>query len=401
MEAIVQSEDYLTQLRVLMEPKENLKQHGFITQPLTEEELLLKRRCLGCKKAMSQLRGRERKDPGIAVSAHAANNGTGSLPATEAAALVLATPVAAATEVAENQSIDPAKPAPVPRFKCKFHPGEVVDKYWTCCDQHCTADPCSGAHFHDPQDESLVKLVQHHQLYHTPIVHGRVGRQDIRAAVALDCEMGTAKTGDSELIKLTLIDYFTGEILIDKIVEPDVPLQHLNTKWSGVTWGQVRAAQRKRTSLQAPAGARRALWKFVGPETIVVGHGVHNDFKSLKWIHEHVVDSFIIEFKIKKRIDEQEKKAQEEAIAKAKADGTCVEPVKEDAVPTEAANGGAAPAQKKRKRKGGNLSLRGLAERRLNRKIQLGEGKTGHDSVEDTFATRDLVHWHITHPGAE
>jgi hypothetical protein len=47
---ITLSEDYLKQLQVLVEPKENLRQHGFATKPLTDEELLLKRRCLGCGK---------------------------------------------------------------------------------------------------------------------------------------------------------------------------------------------------------------------------------------------------------------------------------------------------------------------------------------------------------------
>ncbi|KAL1597033.1 hypothetical protein SLS60_008615 [Paraconiothyrium brasiliense] len=231
----------------------------------------------------------------------------------------------------------------------------------------------------------------------------RLGKgQDIRAAVALDCEMGTAESGDTELIKVTLIDYFTGDVLVNNIVEPDVPLRHLNTRFSGVTWGQMRAAQRKRTSLNATNGARQAIWRFVGAQTIVVGHGVSNDLRSMKWIHEQVVDSLVIEFNIKKRREEKEKKAEEEAIAKAKAAGTYVEPVKETLVPGQSVNAAAGlPAPKKKNRKGGDLSLKTLALKRLGRKIQLGEGTTGHDSLEDAIAARDLVHWHISNPGAE
>lgn len=214
--------------------------------------------------------------------------------------------------------------------------------------------------------------------------------------------MGTAESGDTELIKVTLIDYFTGEILVNNIVEPDVPLRHLNTRFSGITWAQMRAAQRKRTSLKATAGARNAIWKYVGDETVVVGHGVSNDLRSMKWIHEHVVDSFVIEFNIKKRREDKERMEEEEAIARAKADGTYVEPFMETEVPGESAKGGAVPPKQKRaKRKGGDLSLRTLADKRLGRKIQMGEGTTGHDSLEDAIAARDLVHWHITHPGTE
>lgn len=214
--------------------------------------------------------------------------------------------------------------------------------------------------------------------------------------------MGTAESGDTELIKVTLIDYFTGEILVNNIVEPDVPLRHLNTKYSGVTWGDMREAQRKRTTLKATTGARNAVWRFAGAQTIVIGHGVHNDLRSMKWIHEHIVDSFVIELNIKKRRDEKEKRNEEEAIAKAKADGTYVEPAKQVITLGEGANRtDVLPVRKTRKRKGGDLSLKTLTDKRLGRKIQLGEGTTGHDSLEDAIAARDLVHWHINNPGAE
>ena len=232
----------------------------------------------------------------------------------------------------------------------------------------------------------------------TPVVLGRSGPRDIRAAVALDCEMGTAESGDSELIKITLIDYFTGEILLNNIVEPDVPMRHLNTRYSGVTWGQMRAAQRKRTSLKATAGARAALWKYVGDQTIVIGHGVGNDLRAMKWIHELMVDSMIVESNIKKLKEEKEKKAKEEAIAKAKAEGTYVEPVEVSLTLGMVVDGAAVPLQKKQRRKGGDLSLKSLADVRLGRKIQLGDGKTGHDSLEDAIAARDLIHWHISNP---
>jgi DNA polymerase III epsilon subunit-like protein len=38
------------------------------------------------------------------------------------------------------------------------------------------------------------------------------------------------------------------------------------------------------------------------------------------------------------------------------------------------------------------LSLKKLAELRLQRTIQKGKG---HDSLEDAIATRDLLHWNV------
>lgn len=47
---ITQTEAYLTKLQNLVAPENILEKHGYITQPLTDEELLLKRRCVGCGK---------------------------------------------------------------------------------------------------------------------------------------------------------------------------------------------------------------------------------------------------------------------------------------------------------------------------------------------------------------
>jgi RNA exonuclease 1 len=65
--------------------------------------------------------------------------------------------------------------------------------------------------------------------------------------------MGTARSGDSELIRLSAIDYLTGEVLINNLVKPDQPMQHLNTKWSGVTWDQMNEAISEKTTLKGKA----------------------------------------------------------------------------------------------------------------------------------------------------
>jgi RNA exonuclease 1 len=72
-------------------------------------------------------------------------------------------------------------------------------------------------------------------------------------AVAIDCEMGTARNGDSELIRLSAIDYLTGKVLINNLVKPDQPMLHLNTKWSGVYWDQMNEAIREKTTLKGKA----------------------------------------------------------------------------------------------------------------------------------------------------
>ena len=161
-----------------------------------------------------------------------------------------------------------------------------------------------------------------------------------RKAVALDCEMGTAKSGETELIRLTLIDFFTGEKLIDSLVRPDVPMAHYNTRYSGVTAADMRNAENSASCIWGRDAAREQVWRYVGPESIVIMHGGSSDFSALRWIHSVVVDSHLLE-----RFN-------------------------------EAVEGG--------------KSLKNLSLWRLGRTIQNGRG---HCSFEDALACRDLVHW--------
>jgi RNA exonuclease 1 len=121
--------------------------------------------------------------------------------------------------------------------------------------------------------------------------------------------MGTSISNEIELIRLTVIDYFTSDILIDSLVWPDVKMQSLNTRFSGVTWGQLNNARRSGECILGRDRARKAVYRFVGPETVVVAHGGDNDFNSLRWIHGLVVDTRLIDFipAMKKRREEFEK----------------------------------------------------------------------------------------------
>jgi RNA exonuclease 1 len=55
MTLIEPTEDYIAQLRALVKPPETLAKHGYTMQALTEDELLLKRRCIGCGKSGTPL----------------------------------------------------------------------------------------------------------------------------------------------------------------------------------------------------------------------------------------------------------------------------------------------------------------------------------------------------------
>lgn len=235
--------------------------------------------------------------------------------------------------------------------------------------------------------------------------------------------MGVSKAGDSELIRITVIDYFTTETLIDRLVWPDAELLHPNTQYSGVTWGELNHARRTKTCLFGIENARKAIWNFVRPDTVIVAHGGSNDFRSLRWIHTAIVDSYIVEWIIQTPIREakeavrreevrlkieattkalKEKAELEEAAKKkaekAKAEGNPVSPT--PAAPKVVASIEQPLQQKssKARSKGtGDLALKTLTLAKLGRNIQ-NAGKAGHDSLEDAIAARDLVHWYMCNP---
>ena len=203
--------------------------------------------------------------------------------------------------------------------------------------------------------------------------------------------MGTAVNSDTVLIRITMIDYFTGDVLIDNLVEPDTPLRHTNYKYSGITFGDLRRAKNKRTCLMGTEAVRRAIWKHVGPHTIVVGHGLHNDLKAIKWIHTAVVDTFVIESELRKAYQAKLSNEPTGGISLAAPDTQTPPPAASPAP----ANEPPAPEQKPKQPKALSRSLENLAKQRLGRIIQTKQ----HDSLEDALATRDLAHWYVTNPG--
>lgn len=222
-------------------------------------------------------------------------------------------------------------------------------------------------------------------------------------AVAIDCEMGTAFDGETALIRVTMIDYFTSHVYIDTLVYPDVPLQHYNTKYSGVTRAEMNKARRNGTCLFGEAAARAAIWQFVNDETVVVGHDVNNDLAALKWLHTVVVDSLLLESAARKRAEAIQKAEEEAAKAEAAGDDEgSTQMQQSDDLGSKDGGAGEEPkkpknaAEKSRERaarKAQGLSLKALTNLLLGRVIQQGKG---HNSLEDAVASRDIVHYHVT-----
>lgn len=233
------------------------------------------------------------------------------------------------------------------------------------------------------------------KLYPTPASSsstggGVGGSGSVRTAVALDCEMGVSIYGEPELVRLSLVDFFSGEILIDSLVYPHVRLQHLNTRYSGVTRAMLEEARRRRQCIWGGRdAARKRVWRHVGRETIVMVHGGQGDLVALRWIHERVIDTYIVEGG-RRQLQQQQQQQQKQSEADDQSAQTNT-----TTTTTTTANTNT------------GRSLKHLAASKLGMRIQQGGShrhhppphhhhhNRGHDSVEDAMACRRLVEWYV------
>ncbi|KAJ5169912.1 uncharacterized protein N7500_002695 [Penicillium coprophilum] len=196
------------------------------------------------------------------------------------------------------------------KYGCWGHPGKPVGK-WQFKDHKIVKD-----------EEAWKINWELHEAPKFPV--------DYRYAVALDCEMGITDLGEQELLRISAIDYFTGEKLIDKLVFPKVRMWHTNYRFSGVNWEMLYAAKSRGEAFIGRDAAREALFRYVGPNTVLVVHGGRADMLALRIIHQRIVDTMLF----------------------------------------------------------AQASLKENAKEILNRNIQQG---LGHDSLEDALACRDIA----------
>ncbi|KAI1498002.1 ribonuclease H-like domain-containing protein [Biscogniauxia marginata] len=184
-------------------------------------------------------------------------------------------------------------------------------------------------------------------------------RRPGRAAVVIDCEMVEVAARRDELVRLCALDFVTGEILIDALVEPTARVIDWRTRVSGVSPAIMSAAKASGSGsgsggvLAGWPAARARLLEYVDAGTVLAGHALHHDLKVLGVAHARVVDSAI--------------------------------------VTAEAAFPGGGGSKLKRK-----WGLRNLARELLGLAIQ--GSPRGHDSVEDALATREVLLWCAKRP---
>lgn len=113
-------------------------------------------------------------------------------------------------------------------------------------------------------------------------------------AVVIDCEMAGIGGGMDDVVMLCAVDYLTGAVLINKLVQPRQRIGDMRTRIHGISLRDLNLAASRGKALLGWDGARAELWKHIDGNTILIGHALRNDLDILRMIHHKVVDSELL-----------------------------------------------------------------------------------------------------------
>ncbi|EJD76767.1 exonuclease [Loa loa] len=100
---------------------------------------------------------------------------------------------------------------------------------------------------------------------------------------AVDCEMCTTETGESELTRISIVNECY-EVLLDTLVKPRNRIVDYVTKYSGITEKMLENVNVRVEDVQ------KALSHILPNDAILVGHTLECDFNAMRITHPYCVD---------------------------------------------------------------------------------------------------------------
>ncbi|GFF35160.1 RNA exonuclease 3 [Aspergillus lentulus] len=309
----------------LITPLEGLEQYGYVTRKPTKEEVENARR------GVSESKGWEKCDRcGGRFQVFPGRREDGSL------------------TTGGQCTYHPGKPYYPPRRQTDHITG-AREAYFPCCNESIgTSSGCTKGNTHVFKVSESKRLASILQFEETPTQADKGPQQP----VCFDCEMGYTTLG-LELIRLTAVSWPQGKLLLDVLVRPMGEILDLNSRFSGVfpehykkavpyigTSSPSATEDGALQVVESPAAARALLFKFLQPDTPLIGHAIDNDLNACRIIHPTIIDTVLL-YPHPRGL-----------------------PIR--------------------------MGLKALVKKYLDRDIQT-KGSQGHDSKEDAIATGDLV----------
>merc|ERR1719273_989818 len=173
---------------------------------------------------------------------------------------------------------------------------------FTCCNARALAQGCCSAKCHvwrgklfssSGMHGPFTGYVRTKKRKHTP-ANGYHG------VYAIDCEMCYTTNG-MEIARLSVVG-IDGRPVYDALVQPENPIIDYNTRFSGLTERDFRRGEKDKVSsisssiaigppVKSLRDVQNDLMGFISASTIIVGHGLENDFRALRLVHTLVVDT--------------------------------------------------------------------------------------------------------------
>ena len=105
--------------------------------------------------------------------------------------------------------------------------------------------------------------------------------------LAIDCEMCETTTDNRCLVRLSIVSE-NGETLFDEIIKPRDPIINSKTELHGLTIEQIQGAKFDLNT------AKASLQRLCHKNTILIGHSLNCDLKSLRIQHFNVIDTALL-----------------------------------------------------------------------------------------------------------
>ena len=163
--------------------------------------------------------------------------------------------------------------------QCLYHPYKrpPPDKYYVCCGKPSTAEPCLKRNFHVTADVDVNNLTNF-------LVSNHCLNKE-RAIYSIDCEFVHTQCGQ-ELASISIVDQ-NEKIVLNTFVRPDNPIVDYLPHFSNLKPENFTGTSKCVTTIEC----RKMILNVLGPEVIIIGHGLQEDFLRMGVVHDKVVDT--------------------------------------------------------------------------------------------------------------